>query len=91
VPSPRCEFSHPNAVIVLDRLVFYYSGLSDEYLYTRFGPLDVSDQASRSTGDIHAFSSASLPILVFNERLSCSLWCLSRMGDGLNKYLVIFQ
>lgn len=32
-PSPRSEFSHPDVVILLTMLSFYYQGLSDEELF----------------------------------------------------------
>ncbi|KAK3312595.1 hypothetical protein B0H66DRAFT_607658 [Apodospora peruviana] len=51
MPSPRSEFSHPDVVIVLTCLSYYYSGLSDEQLYTCFQLLhDDSDQAEQEYG-----------------------------------------
>jgi len=51
MPSPRSEFSHPDVVIVLTCLSYYYSGLSDEQLYTCFQLLhDDLDQAEQEYG-----------------------------------------
>lgn len=44
-PSPRSEFSHPDVVIVLTSLCYYYGGLDDEDIFTALGHLMESDQA----------------------------------------------
>lgn len=44
MPSPRSEFSHPDVVIVLTCLSYYYRGLSDAELYTCLELLSKSDQ-----------------------------------------------
>ncbi|KAJ4208350.1 hypothetical protein NW767_001454 [Fusarium falciforme] len=44
-PTPRSEFSHPDVVIVLTCLSYYYSGLDDEALYSAFHLLTNSDNA----------------------------------------------
>ncbi|CAK3844903.1 Hypothetical predicted protein [Lecanosticta acicola] len=44
-PSPRSEFSHPDVVITLTSLCYYYEGLSDDDLFTALGHLMESDQA----------------------------------------------
>lgn len=44
-PSPRSEFSHPDVVIILTCLSYYYSGLTDEDLFFSFDQLLRSDQA----------------------------------------------
>ncbi|KAK3063062.1 hypothetical protein LTS18_002822, partial [Coniosporium uncinatum] len=44
-PSPRSEFSHPDVVIILTALSYYYGGLSDEDLFTSFQILLRADQA----------------------------------------------
>ena len=46
-PAIRTEFSHPNATIVLTCLSYYYSGLSDEQLYTAFKKLLLSNHAQK--------------------------------------------
>lgn len=45
-PAPRSEFSHPDSVIVLTCLSYYYSGLADEDLFQIFDQLVRSDSAS---------------------------------------------
>ncbi|KAK3721140.1 hypothetical protein LTR37_003430 [Vermiconidia calcicola] len=44
-PTARSEFSHPDVVIVLTSLCYYYDGLCDDDLFTAFEHLMVSDQA----------------------------------------------
>lgn len=44
-PSTRSEFSHPDVVILLTCLTYYYSGLSDDQLYESLQHLMKSDQA----------------------------------------------
>jgi hypothetical protein len=43
-PAPRAEFSHPDVVIILTCLSYYYEGLSDETLEAVFKRLLASDQ-----------------------------------------------
>ncbi|KAI6538929.1 hypothetical protein MCOR05_004791 [Pyricularia oryzae] len=43
-PSPRSKFSHPEVVLFLTSLSYYYGGLSDEDLFVTFGQLLKSDQ-----------------------------------------------
>lgn len=44
-PSPRSEFSHPDVVIMLTSLSYYYGGLSDGDLFDSFQLLLRADQA----------------------------------------------
>ncbi|KAH1900111.1 hypothetical protein KXV57_008631 [Aspergillus fumigatus] len=44
-PAPRSEFSHPDVVILLTCLNYYYAGLSDEELFLALDHLVKSDQA----------------------------------------------
>ncbi|KAI1811621.1 hypothetical protein GGS20DRAFT_592862 [Poronia punctata] len=44
-PTPRSEFSHPDVVIVLTHLSYYYGGLSNEELALAFRHVLNSDQA----------------------------------------------
>lgn len=44
-PATRSEFSHPDVVIVLTCLSYYYAGLTDEELFIAFDHLIDSDQA----------------------------------------------
>ncbi|KAJ4987967.1 hypothetical protein SVAN01_06542 [Stagonosporopsis vannaccii] len=45
-PSPRSEFSHPDVVILLTQLSYYYGGLQDEELFDAFNHLLKSDQST---------------------------------------------
>ncbi|KAI1822778.1 hypothetical protein F4861DRAFT_371113 [Xylaria intraflava] len=45
-PTPRSEFSHPDVVILLTSLTYYYGGLEDEDLFIALGHLMNSDQAT---------------------------------------------
>ncbi|TGJ81237.1 hypothetical protein E0Z10_g7524 [Xylaria hypoxylon] len=45
-PTPRSEFSHPDVVIVLTSLTYYYGGLEDEDLFIALSHLMESDQAT---------------------------------------------
>lgn len=44
-PTPRSEFSHPDVLIVLTSLSYYYNGLDNEDLFHSLGHLLISDQA----------------------------------------------
>ncbi|KAB8071219.1 hypothetical protein BDV29DRAFT_159701 [Aspergillus leporis] len=44
-PAPRSEFSHPDVVIILTLLSYYYSGLSNNDISLAFNHLAKSDQA----------------------------------------------
>ncbi|KAL4861979.1 hypothetical protein BDV12DRAFT_207643 [Aspergillus spectabilis] len=44
-PAPRSEFSHPDVVVVLTCLSYYYAGLNDDDLVAAFHHLLKSDQA----------------------------------------------
>ncbi|KAJ9257552.1 hypothetical protein DTO195F2_5534 [Paecilomyces variotii] len=44
-PAPQSEFSHPDVVVVLTCLSYYYAGLSDDDLVAAFHHLLKSDQA----------------------------------------------
>lgn len=44
-PSPRSEFSHPDVVILLSLLSYYYGGLTNQQLFDSFAHLLKSDQA----------------------------------------------
>ncbi|KAK0738067.1 hypothetical protein B0T18DRAFT_394422 [Schizothecium vesticola] len=47
MPSPRSEFSHPDVIIVLTCLSYYYRGLSFEELFVSLETLSRSDLASQ--------------------------------------------
>lgn len=44
-PSPRSEFSHPDVVIALTSLSYYYDGLSNNDLFVAMGRLMEADQS----------------------------------------------
>ncbi|OAA64697.1 hypothetical protein SPI_03344 [Niveomyces insectorum RCEF 264] len=44
IPSPRSEFSHPDVVILLTSLHYYYAGLSDDELFLAMQRLIKADQ-----------------------------------------------
>lgn len=44
-PTPRSEFSHPDVVLVLTCLSYYYDGLENDHLFTALEQLMRSDQA----------------------------------------------
>ncbi|PHH64685.1 hypothetical protein CDD81_4126 [Ophiocordyceps australis] len=46
MPSQRAEFSHPDTVMVLTSLCYYYGGLSNDDLFDSLTHLSKSDQAS---------------------------------------------
>lgn len=54
-PTPRSEFSHPDVVLVLTSLSYYYGGLDDDDLFAAFSHLLKSDQAQVEYGQwVHA-------------------------------------
>ncbi|KXJ86074.1 hypothetical protein Micbo1qcDRAFT_219949 [Microdochium bolleyi] len=70
-PSARSEFSHPDVVIVLTSLSYYYQGLTNEQLRSTLAHLDRSDQAADEygtwvrdaanlPGSLHQFSGVNL-------------------------------
>jgi hypothetical protein len=50
-PSPRSEFSHPDVVIALTSLNYYYSGLDIDDFFDTFSHLLKSDQADIEYGE----------------------------------------
>jgi len=43
-PSARSEYSHPDVLLMLTMLTYYYEGLTDDYLFTVLSHLMESDQ-----------------------------------------------
>jgi len=43
-PSARSDYSHPDVVLTLTMLSYYYEGLTDDYLFTSLSHLMESDQ-----------------------------------------------
>jgi hypothetical protein len=60
-PSPRSEFSHPDVVIILTLLAFYYSGLSDDALFDTLIHVLKSDQAIIHYDEFVSTASSRLP------------------------------
>ncbi|KAH6619158.1 hypothetical protein B0J18DRAFT_481466 [Chaetomium sp. MPI-SDFR-AT-0129] len=60
MPSARSEFSHPDIVIVLTCLSYYYGGLSDAQLYTCLELLAKSDRSEEEYSE-WAAKSPNLP------------------------------
>lgn len=59
-PSPRSEFSHPDVVILLSLLSYYYGGLTDEQLFDSFAHLQ-KDQADKHYNEWVDTASPALP------------------------------
>jgi hypothetical protein len=77
-PALRSEFSHPDVVIVLTCLSYYYGGLEDKDLFTAFEHLIKSDQADneyeewvRDAPDLPA-SFRSLVGINLKDRYQCT-------------------
>ncbi|KAK2038276.1 hypothetical protein LZ31DRAFT_479197 [Colletotrichum somersetense] len=49
-PSPRSEFSHPDVIVTLTSLSYYYGGLTDRDMFLSFHHLVRSDQADMEYG-----------------------------------------
>jgi hypothetical protein len=60
-PSPRSEFSHPDVVILLSLLSYYYAGLTDEQLFDSFAHLQKSDQSTIQYDEWVSTATSSLP------------------------------
>ncbi|KAK6438570.1 hypothetical protein LTR95_005222 [Oleoguttula sp. CCFEE 5521] len=45
-PTPRSEFSHPDVIIILTSLCYYYQGLEDDDMFDALSHLLASDQAN---------------------------------------------
>ncbi|USP74172.1 hypothetical protein yc1106_01446 [Curvularia clavata] len=60
-PSPRSEFSHPDVVIILTLLSYYYQGLTDNELFDTFAHVLKSDQSVIHYDEFVRTASPSLP------------------------------
>lgn len=60
-PAPRSEFSHPDVVLVLTSLSYYYSGLEDQDLFDTFRMLKNNDQATSEYASWIQDASPDLP------------------------------
>ncbi|KAL8372258.1 hypothetical protein RB595_001852 [Gaeumannomyces hyphopodioides] len=62
LPTPRSEFGHPDVVIVLTCLSYYYGGLSDDDLFNSIERLFASDQGEQEyLGWVQAAPDGTLP------------------------------
>ncbi|KAL8396684.1 hypothetical protein RB594_003665 [Gaeumannomyces avenae] len=62
LPTPRSEFGHPDVVIVLTCLSYYYGGLSDDDLFCSIERLFASDQGEQEyLGWVQAAPDGTLP------------------------------
>ncbi|KAH9865707.1 hypothetical protein J1614_009294 [Plenodomus biglobosus] len=60
-PSMRSEFSHPDSLIVLTCLSYYYAGLDNEQLFDTFACLLKSDQAAIEYAEWIATATHDIP------------------------------
>jgi len=60
-PSPRAEFSHPDVLILLTLLSYYYGGLSDHQMFNAFEHLSSSDQSAVQYNEWVSTAAANLP------------------------------
>ncbi|KAM0145725.1 hypothetical protein ACHAPG_011486 [Botrytis cinerea] len=77
-PALRSEFSHPDIIIVLISLSYYYSGLADEDLFELFALLKIDDQAT-SEYVLWVHYASSLPLayteledINLRDRIQCT-------------------
>ncbi|KAK3671303.1 hypothetical protein LTR78_008763 [Recurvomyces mirabilis] len=77
-PSPSSEFSHPDVVIMLTSLSYYYGGLSDEPMFITLGHLLMSDlrdiEYQAWVRDSHSLPDAFLQLQGINikDRQQCT-------------------
>ena len=87
-PSPRSEFSHPDVVVVLTSLCYYYEGLSDEDMFTALGHLVDTDQADAEY-QLWVKNAPDLPVafqqlqgINLKDRLQCMLQLFPHLRNG---------
>jgi hypothetical protein len=87
-PSPRSEFSHPDVVVVLTSLCYYYDGLSDDDMFTALGHLVDTDQADAEY-QVWVKNASSLPVafhqlqgINLKDRLQCILQLFPHLRKG---------
>ena len=87
-PSARSEFSHPDVVIALTSLCYYYGGLTDEDMFTALGHLVDSDQADAEYqlwvkgAPSLALSFHQLQGINLKDRLQCVLQVFPQLCKG---------
>jgi hypothetical protein len=86
-PTPRSEFSHPDVVIILTSLCYYYDGLTDEDMFITLGHLVDTDQADAEY-QVWAKAAPGLPV-AFRQlqgiNLKDRLQCILRLFPHLRK------
>ena len=86
-PTPRSEFSHPDVVIILTSLCYYYDGLNDDDMFITLGHLVDTDQADAEY-QLWAKAAPNLPV-AFQQlqgiNLKDRLQCILRLFPHLRK------
>lgn len=87
-PTPHSEFSHPDVVITLTSLCYYYDGLSDEDMFTALGHLMDCDQADAEY-QTWVTSAPKIPAafrqlqgINLKDRLQCALELFPQLRKG---------
>ncbi|KAJ4244210.1 hypothetical protein NW762_014592 [Fusarium torreyae] len=80
-PAPRSEFSHPDIIVVLTCLSYYYGGLGDQALFDSLELLTRSDNADSDKAAIDFY----LHRIVFPQELREFPYKLSASGWDLGK------
>ncbi|KAK4895204.1 hypothetical protein LTR49_028300 [Elasticomyces elasticus] len=95
-PSPRSEYSHPDVIILLTTLSYYYGGLGKDDLATAFDHLSRSDQAETVfqawAKDVHDMPAAFSQLQGINLRdkrqFADELWPRFRFGKATIDYFL---
>ena len=87
-PTPRSEFSHPDVVITLTSLCYYYDGLNNEDMFTSLGHLMDCDQADAEY-QTWVKSTPKIPVafqqlqgINLKDRLQCILQLFPHLRKG---------
>jgi hypothetical protein len=85
-PAARSEYSHPDVLIPLTLLSYYYRGLSDEELFDSFNHLLNGDQASVQYSEWIRTASSQLPVAfqqISGVSIKDRLLCIERIFPHL--------
>ncbi|GAB7331594.1 hypothetical protein MBLNU13_g02973t1 [Cladosporium sp. NU13] len=87
-PSPRSEFSHPDVVVVLTSLCYYYEGLSDDDMFTALSHLVDTDQVDAEY-QVWVKNAPGLPVafqqvqgINLKDRVQCILQLFPYLRNG---------
>lgn len=69
-PSPRSEFSHPEVILLLTSLSYYYGGMSDDNLFIAFEHLLQSDQPDDEYDELIKIWNFLLPFVILKVSTS---------------------